>query len=181
MEFGKRRSGVGATAQTLGSERFVAQRQDTTETSRETPHPFRAALAVLVGGVGLYFLIGGYAPDLLRDHRLSGTWQPAYDLRAIEGKCRRTNFVITFCDAKIASIAKPDQTPFTNAFVMLFAGGGGEALVPVRSTRDRTAVSIQYAAETMLWNRTLSLVLLASATAAIGVLGLRALVRTLGS
>jgi hypothetical protein len=42
--------------------------------------------------------------------------------------------------------------------MMLFSGGGGEALVPVRSTADRTAVSIYYAAETKLLNRTLSFI-----------------------
>ena len=35
---------------------------------------------------------------------------------------------------------------------------GGEVLVPVRSTVDRAAVSIFYAAETKLWNRTLSFI-----------------------
>jgi hypothetical protein len=42
--------------------------------------------------------------------------------------------------------------------MMLFSGGGGETLVPVRSTADRTAVSIFYAADTKLWNRTLSFI-----------------------
>ncbi|WP_157195815.1 hypothetical protein [Bradyrhizobium sp. YR681] len=99
-----------------------------------------------------------YGPDILRDHRLSGTWQPAYDLRVTEGKCERTNFVITFCSSKIISVARPDQAPVTHKFMMLFSGGGGEVLVPARSTTDRTAVSILYAAEAKLWNRTISFV-----------------------
>jgi hypothetical protein len=42
--------------------------------------------------------------------------------------------------------------------MMLFSGGGGEAMVPVRSTVNRAAVSIHYSAETKLWNRTLSFI-----------------------
>ena len=55
---------------------------------------------------------------------------------------------------------------------MLFAGGGGEALVPVRSTADRTAVSIFYAAETKLWNRTLSFIIAAGILALFSVFAL---------
>ena len=55
---------------------------------------------------------------------------------------------------------------------MLFSGGGGEALVPVRSTKDRTAVSIFYAAETKLWNRTLSFVSLTGLIAFFGLVAL---------
>jgi flagellar biosynthesis protein FliQ len=55
---------------------------------------------------------------------------------------------------------------------MLFTGGGGEALVPVRSTTDRTAVSIFYAAETKLWNRTLSFVSVAGILALFSVCAL---------
>ena len=106
----------------------------------------------------LYGLVVSYGPDILRDHRLAGTWQPAHDLQAMEGKCERKNFVITFCSAKIRSVANPSQAPIAHRFMMLFAGGGGESLVPVRSTTDRTAVSILYAAETKLWNRTLSFI-----------------------
>jgi len=56
--------------------------------------------------------------------------------------------------------------------LMLFAGGGGEALVPVRSTADRSAVSIFYAAETKLWNRTLSFVFSAGILALFSVCAL---------
>ncbi|KAH2823330.1 hypothetical protein KXV85_001722, partial [Aspergillus fumigatus] len=60
--------------------------------------------------------------------------------------------------AKIKSVARPDQAPIEHHFFMLFTGGGGEALVPVRSTADRGAVSIYYAAEAKRWNRTLSFI-----------------------
>ena len=123
-----------------------------------TGHPFRSFIVMIACCATLYGLFVNYGPNILRDHRLAGTWQPAYDLRAMEGKCERTNFVITFCNAKIKSVARPDQAPTAVSFMMLFSGGGGEALVPVRSTADRTAVSIFYAADTKLWNRTLSFI-----------------------
>jgi hypothetical protein len=158
MAFGKRQSGVGATAQALNVDMPVAHGQVATETAQATGFPFRSLIVSLACGAALYGLLVSYGPDLLRDHRLSGTWQPAYDLRAMDGKCERTNFVITFCSAKIKSVAKPEQAPIDHRFMMFFTGGGGEALVPVRSTADRTAVSIFYAADTKLWNRTLSFI-----------------------
>ncbi len=143
--------------------------------------PFRPALALIVCGILLYFLTVTYGPDIIRDHRLAGTWQPAYDLRATDGKCKRMNFVVTFCSANIRSVAKPDQAPVAYEFMMLFASGSGEALVPVRSTKDRAAVSILYAAETELWNRTLSFVLIAGAFAAFCIFGLLAFRRAFRS
>jgi hypothetical protein len=163
MTFGKRQSGVGATTQAFNvdmtvAQSQVAQSQVANDTAEPAGHPFRWLIGLLACCAGLYGLFVSYGPDILRDHRLAGTWQPAYDLQVTDGKCERTNVVITRCSAKIRSVAKPDQAPIAHNFLMLFAGGGGEALVPVRSTTDRTAVSIFYAAETKLWNRTLSFV-----------------------
>jgi hypothetical protein len=169
MAFGKRQSGVGATAQAFNADMAVGRGQVVTETARATGSPLRWLIVLLACGAALYGLVVNYGPNILRDHRLAGTWQPAYDLRAMEGKCERTNFVITFCSAKIKSVARPDQAPIDHRFFMLFAGGGGEALVPVRSTTDRTAVSIFYAAETKLWNRSLSFISAVGLMALFGV------------
>ena len=169
MGFGKRQSGVEAAAQAFHVDMTAAQGQVATET---TAHPFRSFLGLLACCAGLYFLFVSYASDIVRDHRLAGTWQPAYDLRPVDGKCERTNFVLTTCIAKIKSVARPDQAPITVSFLMLFSGGGGEALVPVRSTKDRTAVLIFYAAETKLWNRTLSFVSLTGLIAFFGLVAL---------
>jgi hypothetical protein len=169
MTFGKRQSGVGYAAQALNVNVAAAQGHVVTESAAPTGHPIRWLIVLLACGAMLYGLVASYGPDILRDHRLAGTWQPAYDLQAMEGKCERTNFVITFCSAKIKSVANPGQAPIAHRFMMLFAGGGGEALVPVRSTSDRTAVSIFYAAETKLWNRTLSFIFSAGLLALFGV------------
>jgi hypothetical protein len=56
--------------------------------------------------------------------------------------------------------------------MMLFSGGGGEAMVPVRSTTDRAAVSIFYAAEAKLLNRTLSFIFSAGILALIEIIAL---------
>ncbi|MGV7218208.1 hypothetical protein [Bradyrhizobium sp. UFLA05-112] len=170
MSFGKRQSGVGAGAQALNVDMAAARSSAGTDAAQATGGPLRWLILFLACCGGLYGLFVSYGPDIVRDHRLAGTWQPAYDLQAMEGKCKRTNFVITFCTAKIKSVAKPDQAPIDVGFYMLFSGGGGEALVPVRSTTDRTAVSIFYAAEAKLWNRTLSFVVSA------GILALMAFV-----
>jgi hypothetical protein len=156
MAFGKRQAGVSAAA--FNANPAAASGHAVTENAAPTGHPIRWLLILLACGTMLYALVVSYGPDILRDQRLAGTWQPAYDLQAMEGKCERRNFVITFCSAKIRSVANPSQAPTTHRFMMLFAGGGGEALVPVRSTTDRAAVSIHYAAQTKLWNRTLSFV-----------------------
>ena len=168
MSFGKRQSGAGAAAQAFNVDMAGAQSQAAPELDQAPAHPIRSFLGLLACCAGLYFLFVSYGPDILRDHRLAGTWQPAYDLRAVDGKCERTNFVLTTCTAKIISVARPDQAPIKVNFLMLFSGGGGEALVPVRSTTDRTAVSIFYAAETKLWNRTLSFVSLTAMVALFG-------------
>ncbi|GLH79015.1 hypothetical protein SSBR45G_39240 [Bradyrhizobium sp. SSBR45G] len=171
MTFGKRQSGVGATAQSFNVDMTAARSQVSSQVASQAAteaaaaedapvkgSPIRWAIVMLACGAMLYGFLVNYGPDLRRDRRLAGTWQPAYDLKATEGRCKRTNFVITSCSAKIASIAQPDQALINIDFFMLFSGGGGEALVPVRSTVDRAAVSIYYAAETKLWNRTLSFV-----------------------
>lgn len=158
MAFGKRQSGVGAAAQTfnLGMTAASAPSEAASGTAVATGSPLRWLVALLACGAMLYGLVASYGPGILRDHRLSGTWQPAYDLRVTEGKCERTNFVITFCSSKIVSVARPDLPPVPHKFMMLFSGGGGEILVPARSTTDRNAITVLYAAETKLWNRTLS-------------------------
>ena len=172
MAFGKRQSGVGAATPAFNVDMTVAQSQVANDTAEPAGHPFRWLIGLLACGAGLYGLFVSYGPDVLRDHRLAGTWQPAYDLQATEGKCERTNFVITRCSVKIKSVAKPDQAPTAHSFLMLFTGGGGEALVPVRSTTDRTAVSIFYAADTKLWNRTLSFISAAGILALFGAVAL---------
>lgn len=172
MAFGKRQSGVGAAAQALNADMAVAQSQVVNETAGATGSPIRWFILLIACGAGLFALFVNYAPNILRDHRLAGTWQPAYDLRAMEGKCERTNFVITFCNAKIKSVAMPDQAPIPVSFMMLFSGGGGEALVPVRSTTDRAAVSIFYSVETKLLNRTLSFVVAAGMLALLSIVAL---------
>ncbi|MBR0926079.1 hypothetical protein JQ561_05620 [Bradyrhizobium diazoefficiens] len=167
MAFGKRQSGVGAAAQTfdVGLTAAPAPSQATPGTAVATGSPLRWLVALLACGAMLYGLVASYGAGILRDHRLSGTWQPAYDLRATEGKCERTNFVITFCSTKIISVARPDQPAVTYKFMMLFSSGGGETLVPARSTTDRAAITVLYAAETKLWNRTVSFVSVAGLVA----------------
>ncbi|MBR0691261.1 hypothetical protein JQ594_35475 [Bradyrhizobium manausense] len=173
MAFGKRQSGVGAAAQALNAGTTVTSSRVANEMAQGS-HPFRWFIMLVACAAGLYHLLVGYGPDLWRDHRLSGTWQPAYDLQVTDGKCERTNFVITFCNAKIKSVARPDQAPIPHSFLMFFSSGGGEALVPVRSTKDRSAVSIFYAADTKLWNRTFSLIF------AVGMMALLDLVALFG-
>jgi len=129
--------------------------------------PIKLAIGLLVVAAGLYFLTVNYAGDIVRDIRLAGTWQVAYDLQAVSGSCTRHNFVVTRCSAKIQSNAEPNRAPVASEFMMLFSGGGGEMLVPVRSTTDPSAVTIAYAAETKLFNRTMTFLVLAGALAAI--------------
>src|SRR5687768_10738170 len=136
MTFGKRQANVGATAQAFNANMAISPSQVVTEAAGPTGHPFRWLILLVAIGAALYGLFVSYGPNILRDNRLAGTWQPAYDLRAVEGKCERKNFVVTFCNVKIASVARPDQAPIAVSFMMLFSGGGGEALVPVRSTTD---------------------------------------------
>ncbi|MFO1111995.1 MAG: hypothetical protein U1E61_22715 [Bradyrhizobium sp.] len=181
MTFGKRQSGVGAAAQALNVDMAGAQGQVVAPGTGANGHPLRWLIALVACGAMLYGLIANYGPDIVRDHRLAGTWQPAYDLQAMDGKCERINFVITFCNSKIKSVARPDQAPIAHRFMMLFAGGGGEALVPVRSTVDRTAVSIFYSAETKLWNRTFSFVFSAVVMALFGFGALLLLWRAVNS
>jgi hypothetical protein len=158
MAFGKRQSGAGPAAQALNVNAAAAPGEAVTEGSGAVGHPFRWFVALVAFGALLYGLVHVYGPDIVRDLRLSGTWQPAYDLRAADGKCERKSFIITFCSARIKSVAMPDQAPVEHRFMMLFSSGNGEAMVPVRSTVNRAAVSIHYSAEAKLWNRTLSFI-----------------------
>jgi hypothetical protein len=118
-----------------------------------------------------------YAGDILRDHRLAGSWRTAYDLQALDGHCTRHQFLLTNCSAKIKSLAEPDQKPVQVDFMMGFVSGGGEAMIPVRSTRDSSVVSIGYAAQTELWNRTLTFLVMIGAMSAMFLATVRALLR----
>ena len=136
-----------------------------------TAGPIKLVIGLLLVAAGLCFFTVTYAGDIVRDIRLAGTWQVAYDLRAVSGSCTRYNFVVTRCSAKIQSNAEPNQAPVASEFMMLFSGGGGEMLVPVRSTKDPSAVAIAYATETKLFNRTVTFLGLAG-TLALIVIGL---------
>jgi hypothetical protein len=98
-------------------------------------------------------------------------------LRVADASCRRINFVVTFCTAKIASLAEPDRASVASEFMMGISGGGGEAMVPVRSTVDPAAVTVAYAAETKLANRTLTLIVFAGLLAALFIAAVSALLQ----
>jgi hypothetical protein len=118
-----------------------------------TAGPFRFFALVLGAAAVLWYVTATYGLEIVRDLRLAHTWQTAYDLRAVDGSCRRVQLVITFCSARIVSQAEPDRAPVVSEFMMGFSGGGGEALVPVRSIVDPSAIAIAYSAETKLFNR----------------------------
>ena len=139
--------------------------------------PLYLVILVLCVAGGLWHVTATYAGEILRDHRLAGTWQTAYDLRAVDGSCRRVQLVITFCSAKIQSLAEPERAPAVSEFMTGFSSGGGEAMVPVRSTADPSAVAIAYAAETKLVNRTLTWLVLATILAALLIGVVNALLR----
>ena len=101
----------------------------------------------------------------------------AYDLQAVDGSCRRVQLVITFCSAKIKSLAEPERAPVVSEFMTGFSSGGGEAMVPVRSRVDPSAVAIAYVAETRLVNRTVTWLVLATALAALLIGMVNALLR----
>ena len=111
---------------------------------------------VLLAAAGLWYMTSTYSMELVRDHRKSGTWQVAYDLRVVDASCRRVQLVVTFCTAKITSLAEPQKAPVESEFMMMFSSGGGEKMIPVRSTTDPSAVAVAYSAETKLMNRTIS-------------------------
>ena len=107
----------------------------------------------------LFYIAYAYGGGLLRDHRFSGTWQPAYDLQATGGHCRRVQLLLTFCSANITSLAESEKAPAGYDALMGFVSGGGERLDVMRSTRDPSAVTIAYFAENELANRTVTFLL----------------------
>jgi heme exporter protein D len=139
--------------------------------------PLGRVMLVLCAAAALWYVTATYAGEILRDHRRAGTWQTAYDLRAVDGSCRRIQLVITFCSAKIMSLAEPERAPVVSEFMMGFSGGGGEAMVPVRSTVDPSAVAIAFAAETKLANRTLTWLVSAATLAALLICAVNALLQ----
>jgi hypothetical protein len=178
-EFGKRIAISHAVSPSRGSQADVGAALAVVKAGKlpvwTTTSPTTLVIGLLVVAAGLYFFTVTYARDMLRDIRLAGTWQVAYDLRAVSGSCTRHNFVVTRCSAKIQSNAEPDQAPVASEFMMLFSSGGGELLVPVRSTTDPSAVAIAYATQTKLLNRTMTFLVLTGALAAMFIGIVRAL------
>lgn len=100
--------------------------------------------------------ISFYGPDLARDLRHAGKFAVATDLHATDGKCTRHAFLVTLCSASVHSESS-GRVVATTSFLMFFRGGDGAELVPVRSSADRSVISIRYAVSDVLLNRTLSL------------------------
>jgi hypothetical protein len=107
-------------------------------------------VAMVFGAMALY------GPEVARDLRYAGTFRVADDLRATEGRCKRYMFLVSLCSVKIQSV-RNERSTNTTEFLMFFRGGDGEAMIPVRSSVDASAVGIQYAVSDVLLNRTLSL------------------------
>ena len=99
-----------------------------------------------------------YGPDVVRDHRLAGTWKPAPELRAADARCKTYAFVVTDCSVKLRHVSgrEPERSV---SFLMFFNSGDGAPVAAVRSKSAPRAVSVGYAANDVLLNRTLSLTL----------------------
>jgi hypothetical protein len=139
--------------------------------------PVRIVVILLAAAATFWWLILPYAGDILRDHRLAGTWQPAYDMQVTDGRCTRHNFILTVCNATLKSRAEPNQTPLQIGFMMAFSSGSGQPLLPVRSTVDPARLTVAYAAETQLLNRTLTFIVMAGGLATAFLTGLSALLQ----
>jgi hypothetical protein len=128
------------------------------------------ALMLTVVAAALWFITTRYAEDMVRDIRLAGTWQVAYDLQASSGSCT-TIPLLTFCSAEIRSIAEPAQPPISTRFLMFMSFNKGKRLVAVRSTSDPSAVGIAYAVQTSLTSRevTFSVLMLLLAAALLAI------------
>jgi hypothetical protein len=111
------------------------------------------AFLMVVAALGA---VAFYGPDLARDVRYASTFKVADDLRATYGRCKRYVFLVSLCSAKISSV-RNDQSTSSVEFLMAFRSGDGEAMIPVRSSADASAVSILYAVSDVLLNRILSL------------------------
>lgn len=127
----------------------------------------------------LYQALANYSKLVIRDQRLAGTWLVANDLRAADGYCNRFFLLVTFCNAEIKVIAEPRRAPVTSSFMLFLDTGAGELLTPVRSTADPNAISIAYAVETQLKNRTLFLLGLTLFLSAIALVLIKMLVTSL--
>ena len=170
-EFGKRQSAGVARPSVGGGATFRPS------VTSATPEALAAAAEVVAKGkmpawtkmgpsavIGLTLFVAcltldfayHYGGGILRDHRFSGTWQPAYDLQVTDGRCHRVQLVFTNCDVAIKSLADGEQPALE--FEIALVGGDGELLIPMRSTRDPSAVTIAYFAENELANRTLTFV-----------------------
>jgi hypothetical protein len=166
-EFGKRNA-PGATRAHGGPQAAPADLAAAIEVVKTGKLPYWAnigplrLLLVFLGALAwFWWLVLPYGGPVLRDYRLAGTWQPAYDMRVVAPKCTRYNLSLTICSATLQSLAEPNQPPIPVDYMMAFSSGGGERLVPVRSTADPSAVSLAYAAETQLTNRMLTFLAIA--------------------
>ncbi|MBV9077347.1 MAG: hypothetical protein JO048_07665 [Methylobacteriaceae bacterium] len=149
---------LGAAAEVLASGKLPAW---------ASRGPVTLVVALMIAAGSLWWLVQTHAGGVIRDLRYAKTWQPAYDLQVVNGKCTRYQFVVTTCQAQIKSAADPGKPALAIPFMMAFSGGGGERLVPVRSTADPSAVTIAYAAEGKLVNRVLTLAAMAGALLAL--------------
>ena len=172
-EFGRRNAvgGVRATSISAAAPADLAAAIAVVKTGKLPYWAKRGPLPlviVLVAAIGLFWwLILPYGGVVLRDYRLAGTWQPAYDIKVVAPKCTRYNLTLTICGATLKSLAEPDQAPVAVDYMMAFTSGGGEKLVPVRSTVDPSALTIAYPAETLLTNRLLTFLVIAFGVAVI--------------
>jgi hypothetical protein len=145
---------------------------------RWTNVSLRRAVTIMFAIAGAYcaFVLPSVL-NLVRDYRLGGTWQPAYDMQTVVDRCTRINLTLVHCEAKIKSRAEPDRKPIKAEFDRPFTTGGIKTPLPVRSTKDPSVVTIDYTAETDLSSRALDLLLMTALFAAVLSVFLSAVLR----
>jgi hypothetical protein len=164
--FGRRGAPVAARVaakQTFDAVPDYAAAKAALSSGKLPPWTRNGPTAIVVWSLLVLVLVGvmtyAYGGDLVRDTRLAGTWAPAPDLRAVDGHCTSYEYIVTLCDATILGADTETVRFQQNRFMMAFSSGGGEFLVPVRSTKDPEAISIGYAARDKLFNRVVTFVL----------------------
>ena len=161
--FGRR--GAPAASRPVANPRFDAApdydaARTVLKTGKSPPWTRNGPIALVVFSVLFLGLAGAmtyiYGGDLLRDTRLAGTWTPAPDWRALDAHCTSYEHIVTLCDATLMRADAETVRAQRNRFMMAFSSGGGEFIVPVRSTKDPEAISLGYAAQDKLVNRVIT-------------------------
>ena len=112
----------------------------------------KTVLCIFFFAAMIGLLVHLQAPSLMRDVRLAGTYEIDLLVEVNHGKCEGYT-IIHFCDVSLTWDDNGTAVTEDTRFIVTAFSVGRQPLIPVRSSADPQAISVDYAVNGALQNR----------------------------